>query len=78
MVEFREIVGKKIKRVHLTNDDDFRALSIDFEDGTALRFQMERDFRAKAELLTLKGGNISAIKRLKPAPVVRRRGVPKP
>ena len=32
------------KRVHFTNDDDFRALSIDFDDGTALSFQMELDF----------------------------------
>ena len=54
MVEFKDVAGKSIRRFRFTNDDDFRAVSIDFTDGTALNFQLELDLHAKVELL-LKG-----------------------
>jgi hypothetical protein len=34
IVEFKEIAGKSIRRFRFTNDEDFRAVSIDFTDGT--------------------------------------------
>jgi hypothetical protein len=73
MFELREVVGKSIRRFRFTNDEDFRAVSIDFTDGTALNFQLELDLKARVELLTLKAGNITNVKRLRPAPVVGKR-----
>lgn len=77
MFEFKDVTGKCIRRFRFTNDEDFRAVSIDFTDGTALNFQLELDLKSRAELLTLKAGNITNVKRLRPVPVVRRRSVRK-
>jgi hypothetical protein len=77
MVEFKDVAGKSIRRFRFTNDDDFRAVSIEFTDATALNFQLELDLHAKVELLTLQDGNITDVKRLRPAPVVRRRAAKK-
>ncbi len=78
IVEFKEVAGKSIKRFRFTNDEDFRAVSIDFTDGTVLNFQLELDLNARVELLTLKAGNITNVKRLRPAAVVRHRTSRKP
>jgi len=51
-------------------------VSIDFTDGTTLNFQLELDLKSRVELLTLKAGNITDVKRLRPASVVRRGRVP--
>jgi hypothetical protein len=77
IVEFKEIAGQSIRRFRFTNDEDFRAASIHFTDSTALNFHMELGLHAKVELLTLTGENITHVKRLRPAPVVRRRAAKK-
>ncbi len=75
-MKFKDVVGKSISHFRFTNDEDFRSISIDFTDGTALNFQLELDLKARVELLELKSGNITNAKRLRPVPVVRRGRVP--
>jgi hypothetical protein len=49
-VEFPEVRGKTIRHLRFTNDNDYRCVSIDFEDGSVLAFKLELDITEEAEL----------------------------
>ena len=73
-VEYPALIGKVIRQVRFVNDDDYTALSIDFDDSTlvSFRFKATIGFSIDPELSTVKGENIVRWRRLKARPVVRR------
>lgn len=73
-VEYPALIGKVIQQVRFVNDDDYTALSIDFDDSTLVSFRLKATigFSIDPELSTVKGGNIVRWRRLKTRPVMRR------
>lgn len=73
-VEYPALIGKVIRQVRFVNDDDYTALSIDFDDSTlvSFRFKATIGFSIDPELSTVKGGNIVRWGQLKTRPVMRR------
>src|SRR5258708_38676656 len=59
-VEYPALIGKVIRQVRFVNDDDYTALSIDFDDSTlvSFRFKATIGFSIDPELSTGKGGTI--------------------
>lgn len=73
-VEYPALIGKVIRQVRFVNDDDYTALSIDFDDSTlvSFRFKATIGFSIDPELSTVKGGDIVRWRQLKTRPVMRR------
>lgn len=73
-VEYPALIGKVIRQVRFVNDDDYTALSIDFDDSTLVSFRLKATigFSIDPELSTVKGGNIVRWRQLKTRPVMRR------
>jgi hypothetical protein len=66
-IEYPELVGKVVKQVRFANDEEFTALVIEFKDDTHASFHLESKISLKmqSEISRLKGGNITAWKKLK-------------
>ena len=66
-VEYPELVDKVVKQVRFANDKEFTALVIEFRDNTHVSFHLESKISLKMqpEIARLKGGNITAWKKLK-------------
>ena len=73
-VEYPALIGKVIRQVRFVNDDDYTALTVEFDDSTlvSFRFRASIDFSVDPELSTVKGGNIVRWRQLKTRPVMRR------
>lgn len=73
-VEYPALSGKVIRQVRFVNDDDYTALTIEFDDSTlvSFRFKASITFSIGPELSTVKGGNIVRWRELKTLPVMRR------
>jgi hypothetical protein len=73
-VEYPALTGKVIRKVRFVNDDDYTALTIEFDDSTlvSFRFKASIAFSIGPELSTVKGGNIVKWRRLTTRPVMRR------
>ena len=41
IIEFKEAAGKTVAKVTLTNESDFRAITIRFTDKTAMHFTVQ-------------------------------------
>ncbi len=76
-VEYPALRGKVVRQVRFANDEDFTALTMEFEDNTHVSFRLKTSIALsmEPELSTLKDGNIVGWKRLKTRRVIRR--VPK-
>ena len=73
-VEYPALTGKMIRKVRFVNDDDYTALTIEFDDSTlvSFRFRASIAFSIDPELSTVRDGNIVQWKQLKTRPVMRR------
>jgi hypothetical protein len=73
-VEYPALTGKVIRQVRFVNDEDYTALTIEFDDSTlvSFRFKASIAFSIDPELSTVKGGNIVRWRELKTRPVMRR------
>lgn len=73
-VEYPALIGKVIRQVRFVNDEDYTALSIDFDDSTLVSFRLKANiaFSINPELSTVEGGNIVRWRQLKTRPVMRR------
>jgi hypothetical protein len=73
-VEYPALIGKVIRQVRFVNDEDYTALTIEFDDSTlvSFRFKASIAFSIDPELSTVKGGNIVRWRPLKTRPVMRR------
>lgn len=62
IIEYKEAAGKTIEKVTLTNEPEFRAVTIRFSDKTALHFSVNTRVDFDAELLDWQTGNGQLIK----------------
>ena len=62
IIEFKEAAGKTVAKVTLTNELDFRAVTIRFTDKTALHFTVHSRVEFDPELVDWKTGNGKPIK----------------
>jgi hypothetical protein len=65
------LVGKTIKRVHWSNDEQRKCLTLEFTDQTLCSFRFELTVDEEAELLDFASGNPSKHRKLIPLPLVR-------
>lgn len=75
-VEYPSLKGKVIKQVRFTQDDDeFTALSLEFDDDTQASFVLKSavTLAMEPELSKLRDGNIVDWRKLKPQAVKLRR-----
>ena len=72
-VEYPALSGKVTRQVRFVNDEDYTALTIEFDDSTlvSFRFKASIAFSIDPELSTVKGGNIVKWRELKTRPVMR-------
>ena len=73
-VEYPALTGKVIRQVRFVNDEEYTALTIEFDDSilVSFRFKSSIAFSIDPELSTVKGGNIVRWRQLKTRPVMRR------
>jgi len=73
-VEYPALSGKVTRQVRFVNDEDYTALTIEFDDSTlvSFRFKASIAFSIDPELSTVKGGNIVRWRELKTRPILRR------
>jgi hypothetical protein len=62
IIEFKEAAGKTVAKVTLTNELDFRAVTIRFTDKTAMHFTVQPRVEFDPELVDWKTGNGKPIK----------------
>jgi len=60
-VDFPQVKGKTIERIHLYTSTDYHCITIDFKDQTCLNLAIEPSFTINAELQQLKKGNIEVV-----------------
>jgi len=75
-VEYPTLKGKTVRQVRFSNDEEFCAIVIEFDDNdnTLVSFRLKANIALsmEPELSITKGGNIINWKILKARPVVRR------
>jgi hypothetical protein len=73
-VEYPALGGKVIRQVRFVNNEDYTALTIEFDDDTLVSFRLKASiaFATDPELSMLKDGDILNWKKLKSRPVMRR------
>jgi len=62
IIEFKQTAGKTIDKITLTNESDYRSLSVCFTDKTALHFLVTPRVEFDAALEDWKTGNLESIK----------------
>jgi hypothetical protein len=69
-VEYPALKGKVIRRVWFSNQDEFTAIVIEFEDDsiTSFRLTASISFSIPPEIARLRGGNIVGWRKLKTVP----------
>ena len=70
ITEFKELAGKTIARVTVTNESDFRSLDIRCTDGTELSLGLNPQVEIEPELLDWKSGDSKVREKY---PVIRER-----
>jgi hypothetical protein len=67
----QHLAGKVVRRVRWSNygDENWHALSIEFEDNTLVSFRFALTIDEQAELSDFIGGNLSHERKLTPLPV---------
>lgn len=73
-IEYPALGGKVVQQVRFVNNEDYTALTIEFDDDTlvSFRFKASLALLSDPELSTLKDGDIVNWKKLKSRPVMRR------
>ena len=72
-IEYPSLINKVVRQLRFANDEDYTALTIEFDDSTlvSFRFKASIAFSIDPELSTIKGGNIVRWKQLKTRPVIK-------
>lgn len=70
ILEYKEVAGKVVEKVTLTNEDDWHMLTVRFTDKTQLGFQIKMRLEAMPELTDWKSGDGKSLKQY---PLVRER-----
>ena len=65
------LVGKTIKRVHWSNDEQRKCLTLEFTDKTLCSFRFDLTVDEEAELSDFASGSPSERRKLIPLPLVR-------
>jgi hypothetical protein len=65
------LAGKTIKRVHWSNDEKWRCLTLEFTDKTLCSFRFDLTVDEEAELSDFASGSPSERRKLIPLPLVR-------
>jgi hypothetical protein len=60
--DYPEVVGKLIDRITLTNEEDFRSVSVQFSDRTAIHFELVLSLAVRPEFMNWKTGDGKLIK----------------
>ncbi|MGE5110961.1 MAG: hypothetical protein ACM3JB_08910 [Acidobacteriaceae bacterium] len=73
-VEYPALGGKVVQQVRFVNNEDYTALTIEFDDDTLVSFRFKASIALSSapELSTLKGGDIVSWEELRSRPVMRR------
>jgi hypothetical protein len=73
-IEYPALSGKVIRQVRFVNDEDYTALTIEFDDDTLVSFPFNASISLSRdpELSSLKAGNIVSWKKLKSRPLMGR------
>jgi len=70
ILEYKEVAGKVVEKVTLTNEEDWHMLTVRFTDKTQLGFQIKMRLEASPELTDWKTGDGKSLKQY---PLVRER-----
>ena len=62
IIEFKEVAGKIIEKITLTNESDFRCVTVRFADRTALHFTLHPRIEIEPELMNWKTGDGKVMK----------------
>ena len=62
IIEFKDVAGKVIEKITLTNESDFRCVSLRFSDRTALHFTLHPRIEISPELMDWKTGDGKVLK----------------
>lgn len=65
IIEFKDAAGKTIEKVTVTNEPEFRAVTIRFTDKTAIHFAVRLRVNFDAELIDWQTGNGQPIRTYK-------------
>lgn len=72
-VEYPALGGKIVQQVRFVNNEDYTALTIEFNDDTLVSFRFKTSLALlNPELSTLKDGDVVSWNKLKSRPVMRR------
>lgn len=62
IVEIEGAIGKRVEKITVTNESDFRVITIRFADGTAIHFTLHPRIEIEPEFLDWKTGDGKALK----------------
>ncbi len=62
IVKYKEAAGKVVEMITLTNEPDFRAVTVRFTDRTAMHFTLHARIEAHPELMDWKTGDGKILK----------------
>jgi hypothetical protein len=65
IVEYSEAVGKVVAKVTLTNEDDFRCVTVRFTDKTAIHFELRLRLDVVPEFMDWRTGDGKSIRMYK-------------
>jgi hypothetical protein len=64
-VDYPEVIGKQVAKVTLTNEDDFRCVTVRFTDKTAIHFELNLRLEVKPELMDWSSGDGKSLRMYK-------------
>jgi hypothetical protein len=62
IIEFKEAAGKVVEKITVTNDTEFRAITVRFVDHTAMHFTLHPRIEFEPELMDWKTGDGKVLK----------------
>lgn len=60
-VDFPQVVGKTIERLHFYTATDYHCITLDLQDKTTLNLEIEPGFIIKAQLQQIRKGDINIL-----------------
>jgi hypothetical protein len=65
MIDYPEVVGKVVAKVTLTNEDDFRCVTVRFTDKTAIHFELKLRLEVVPEFMDWTTGDGKSLRMYK-------------
>jgi hypothetical protein len=69
LVEYHELVGRRIKRFLFSNNPEWKCITVEFTDETVLSFKLEVGLKAETELCVRRNGDLEDFTVLEGVPV---------